>query len=65
MNEVANIIIAILLKIPLYLMLWTLERSNQGTMNKIAMLAAKIINPKNLLVIPKKGIPKVTALRIE
>ena len=50
---------------PLYLILWTLDRSNQGTMNKIAMLAAKIINPKNLLVIPKKGIPNVTALRIE
>ena len=65
MNEAANNIIAILLYIPLYLMLCTFDLSSQGTTNKIAILPAKTIKPKNLLVIPRNGIPKVTALKIE
>ena len=46
-------------------MLWTFDLSSHGTINKIAILAAKIIKPKNLLVIPRNGIPNVTALNIE
>ena len=46
-------------------MLCTFDLSSQGTTKRIAILAAKTINPKNLLVMPKKGIPKVTARKIE
>ena len=64
-NDAANKIMPTLLYMPLYLILCTLDLSSHGTTNNIAMLAAKIINPRNLLVIPKNGIPKVIALKIE
>ena len=65
MKDTAKVTMAILLKIPLYRMLWTFDLSSQGITKSIAILPAKIIKPKNLLVIPKKGIPKVIALSIE
>ena len=46
-------------------MLCTFDLSSHGTTKRIAILAAKIIKPKNLLVMPKNGMPNVTALNIE